>query len=128
MSPTFTRFESHGFLPVGTPKTLVYAFLVENQEALHRTVDACQTIRNCPGVFEQILYSMMRRVEACIQSHGAHFEHLFAKNILFHYNSRIVFGSYVDMNTFVLFWYADSYRKFVRTFQLHCVLRPLWSR
>jgi hypothetical protein len=30
----------------------VYAAPVDNEEALHhRTVDACQTIRNCPGVF-----------------------------------------------------------------------------
>jgi hypothetical protein len=32
-------------------KTLVYAAPVDNEEALHhRTVDACQTIRNCPGI------------------------------------------------------------------------------
>jgi hypothetical protein len=58
-------------------KTLVYAAPVENKEALHhRIVDGCQTIRNYPGIFEQIKRSMMRRVEACVESHGGHFEHL----------------------------------------------------
>jgi hypothetical protein len=51
MASTLARFESSGFLPVGTPKTPVYAAPVDNEEALHhRTVDACQTILNCPGI------------------------------------------------------------------------------
>jgi hypothetical protein len=55
----------------------VYAAPVDEEEAVRlRTVDACQTIRNCPGVFEWMLRSMMRRVEARIESHGSHFEHL----------------------------------------------------
>jgi hypothetical protein len=29
-------------------------------------VDACQTIRNYPGIFERMLRSMMRCVHACI--------------------------------------------------------------
>jgi hypothetical protein len=63
MASTIAGFESSGFLPVGTPKTLVYAAPVDNEEALHhRTVDACQTIRNCPGIFERMLRSMIRRV------------------------------------------------------------------
>jgi hypothetical protein len=58
---------SFGFLPVGTPKTPVYAAPVDNEEALHhRIVDACQTIRNYPGIFGRMRRSMMRRVEACI--------------------------------------------------------------
>jgi hypothetical protein len=61
----------------GRLKTLVYAAPVDNEEALHNcTVDACQTIRNYPGVFVRMRRSMMRRVEACIESHGEHFEHL----------------------------------------------------
>jgi hypothetical protein len=51
MASTLARFESSGFLPVGTPKALVYAAPVDNEEALHhRIVDACQTIRNCPDI------------------------------------------------------------------------------
>jgi hypothetical protein len=65
-----TRFESSGILPVGTLKTLVYTAPVENKEALHpHTVDACQTIRNYPGIFERMWRSMMRHIETCIESH-----------------------------------------------------------
>jgi hypothetical protein len=61
----------------GHLKTLVYAAPVDNEETLHhRTVDACQTIRNCSGISERTQRSMMRRVEACVESHGGHFEHL----------------------------------------------------
>jgi hypothetical protein len=45
--------------------TLVYAAPVDNEEALrHRILGACQTIRNCPGIFERMRLSMLRRVEA----------------------------------------------------------------
>jgi hypothetical protein len=65
MAPTLTRLQSSEFLPVGTPKTLVYAAPVDNEEALHHhIVDACRTIRNCPGIFERMWRSMMRRAEA----------------------------------------------------------------
>jgi hypothetical protein len=58
-------------------KPLVYAAPVDNEEALHhRVVDACQTIRNYPSNFERMRRPMMRRVEACIESHGGYFEHL----------------------------------------------------
>jgi hypothetical protein len=56
---------------------LVYAAPVDNEEALHhRIVDARQTLRNYPGIFERMRRSMIRRTEACIESHGGHFEHL----------------------------------------------------
>jgi hypothetical protein len=48
----------------GHLKTLVYAAPVDN--------DACQTIRNYPGILVQMPRSMMRRFEACIESHGGH--------------------------------------------------------
>jgi hypothetical protein len=71
MASTLARFESSGFLPVGTPNSFVYAAPVDNGEALHhRTVDGCQIIRNYPGIFERMRRSMMRRTEACIASHG----------------------------------------------------------
>jgi hypothetical protein len=77
MASTLARFQSSGFLPVGTPKTLVYAPPLDNEDALYYcSVDACQIIRNYPGIFERISRSMMRRVEACIESRGGHFEHL----------------------------------------------------
>jgi hypothetical protein len=56
---------------------LMYAAPVDIEEALHhRIVDALRTIRNYPGTFERLRPSMMRRIEACIKSHGRHFEHL----------------------------------------------------
>jgi hypothetical protein len=61
----------------GHLKTLVYAAPVDNEVALHhRIVDACQTIRNYPAIFERMRRPMMRRVEACTESHGGHFEQL----------------------------------------------------
>jgi hypothetical protein len=61
--------------PVGTLNTLVYVAPVYNEQALqHRNVDACHTICNYPDTFELMLRSIMRAVEACIGSHGGHFE------------------------------------------------------
>jgi hypothetical protein len=58
-------------------KTLVYAAPVDNEKTLHHhIVDACQTIRNYPGIFERMRRSTMRRVEAYIESHGGHSERL----------------------------------------------------
>jgi hypothetical protein len=77
MASTLARFEFSDFLPLRTPKTLVCAAPVDNEEALHhRIVDACQTNRNCPGIFGRTRRSIARRVEACIESHGGHFEPL----------------------------------------------------
>jgi hypothetical protein len=74
-SPDFNPPDFHlwGYL-----KPLVYAAPVDNEEAFHhRIVDACQTIRNQHGFFEQMRRSMMRRVELCSESHREHFEDLF---------------------------------------------------
>jgi hypothetical protein len=50
---------------------------VDNELAVHhRTVDACQTIRKYPSIFERIRRTVMRLVEAYTEWHGAHFEHL----------------------------------------------------
>jgi hypothetical protein len=77
MASTLTRFESSDVYLWGRLNTLVHAAPVDNEDALyHRTVDAHQPIRNYPDVFEQMRPSMMRRGEACIESHGGHFEHL----------------------------------------------------
>jgi hypothetical protein len=71
MVSTLARFESSGFLPVATIKSPCVCSSVDNEEALyHRIVDASQTIRNYPRIFEQMQRSMMRRVEACTESHG----------------------------------------------------------
>jgi hypothetical protein len=77
MATTLTRFESSGILPGGTPKTFCVTAPADNEQARHhRNVNVFQTIRNCLGIFERMRRSMMRRVEACIESRGGHFEHL----------------------------------------------------
>jgi hypothetical protein len=60
------RFESFAKLPVGRGH---YAAPVDNEEAL-RIVDACHSIRNYPGIFDRMRRSVMRRIEACVESHG----------------------------------------------------------
>jgi hypothetical protein len=76
-STLHAKFEFSRFLSGEHLNSFVYAALVGNEEALHyRIVDACQTISNYPGIFAHVQLSMMRRVEACMESHGGHFEHL----------------------------------------------------
>jgi hypothetical protein len=54
----------------GHLKHLTYVAPVGNEEAFHHLiVIACQTIRNYSGISEWMQGSMMRRVEACIESH-----------------------------------------------------------
>jgi hypothetical protein len=73
-SPDFNPLD---FYLWGHIKPLVYAAPVDDEEALHhRIVDVCQTIRNCPSIFEQMRRSKMRRVDAYIEFHGGHFERL----------------------------------------------------
>jgi hypothetical protein len=77
MASMLARFESSRCLLVGIPINLVYAAPVNSEETLHHcTVDACQTVCNYPGIFERMQQYMMRRVEACIEYHGGHFEHI----------------------------------------------------
>jgi hypothetical protein len=55
----------------------VCAAHIDNEMALnHRSVETCQTIRNYPGIFAGTRRSTTRRVEACIESRGGHFEHV----------------------------------------------------
>jgi len=37
--------------------------------------DACKTIRNRPGTFDRAPQSTIRRVQACTDEDGGHFEH-----------------------------------------------------
>jgi hypothetical protein len=67
ISTLHARFQSSGFYLWEHQKILVYTAHIDNEEALHhRTVDACQIIRNYPDIFVRMLRSMMTRVEACI--------------------------------------------------------------
>jgi hypothetical protein len=61
----------------GHQKTVVSAAPVDNEETFRRRIeDSCQSVLNYPGIFERMRWSMMRLVEACIESHGGHFEHV----------------------------------------------------
>lgn len=61
----------------GHLKTLVYSTPVQNVEDLrHRIIQACNEIRNTPGIFERIRRSMRRRLESCVLAGGGHFEHM----------------------------------------------------
>jgi hypothetical protein len=75
-STLHARFESSDFYLREQLGAQVYAAPVDNEEALHRIVYACQTTRNYLGFFERMRRSMIRRVKAYIEPHGGHFEHL----------------------------------------------------
>jgi hypothetical protein len=52
MASTLPRIESLDFYLWGHLKICIYAYLVDNEKALHhRIVDVCQTIRNYPRIF-----------------------------------------------------------------------------
>jgi hypothetical protein len=70
MASTVAKLESSGFLPVGTPKTVVYAALVDNEEAFYLP-SHCGCLSEYPQLQRR---PMMRRVEAFIESHGEHLE------------------------------------------------------
>jgi len=54
----------------------IYKTSIDNVEILRQRVeDGCREIRAIPGIFKKARQSMMRRVEACIQVRGSHFEH-----------------------------------------------------
>jgi hypothetical protein len=54
-------------------KYLVQSLPVENGKTLHqRVLDACQTIRNPPGIFESVRQSTIGTVHMCTDSGGGH--------------------------------------------------------
>lgn len=61
----------------GHLKTLVYLTPIQNEQELrNRIIDSCRTIQNTPGIFQRVRESMRRRLDACIQAGGGHFQHL----------------------------------------------------
>jgi len=61
----------------GHLKTIVHATPVRDiQDLRNRITTGCETIRCTPGIFERVRESMRRRVTACIQENGKHFQHL----------------------------------------------------
>jgi hypothetical protein len=77
MASTLARFESSGFYLWEHLKHMCMQLLLTTKR--HFTIAlwvSAKTIRNCPGIFELIRLTVLRLVEACIESHRGHFEHL----------------------------------------------------
>jgi hypothetical protein len=109
-------FSPLDFYRWGHLRTLLYAAPVDNEVALHRrTVDICQTISNCPAIFERMRRSMMRRVEACIEPHGGHFGNLLCTL------SAITHKLNVSGHILSCFGTWNSRPSFVNNFQFHSV-------
>lgn len=55
----------------------VYPAPTENGDTLHQRIfDVCQTTRNRPETSETVRQSVIRRAHACVDSGGAHLQHL----------------------------------------------------
>jgi hypothetical protein len=74
-TPHLNPLEFHLWRHLKLLSPLCMQLLLATKRCLSVALDACQTVSNCPGVFERMLRSVMRRVEACTEYHG-HFEHL----------------------------------------------------
>lgn len=74
-SPSIFWRQSFRFLSVVTLKSLVYSAGLENEETLSQPIFyAFQITRSCPGTFETVRHSMIRRVDACFVSAARYFE------------------------------------------------------
>jgi hypothetical protein len=60
----------------GHLKPFVYATPDKGKARNLRIVDACQTNRNYPGIYERMQRSAMRRVDALTESQGEHSEYM----------------------------------------------------
>jgi hypothetical protein len=64
--------------------TLVYNTFPQNRHDLWpRILVAPNQIRNDPELLTSVKGSFVRRLQACIENNGGHFEHLFDKNFIF---------------------------------------------
>ena len=73
-SPNLNPLDFHlwGYL-----KSIVYATSIENAEILRNRIEqGFRQIRETSGIIERVTRSMTRRVQACLQMQGGHFEHL----------------------------------------------------
>jgi len=56
-------------------KSFVYETPIQSEEDLMgRIVEASERIRETPGVFARVRQSLERRLNACIETNGRHFE------------------------------------------------------
>jgi hypothetical protein len=120
----------------GHLKTLVYAVPIDNEEALdHRILDACQTIRNYLGVFKRMRWSMKRRVEACIESHGGHLSTYYKCTLSAITHKLKVFG-HIFITTFFLVLICETHSRTLssisftlsifRNYQTTCYSPSFW--
>jgi hypothetical protein len=72
-------------------------------------------------------WSMMRLVEACVESHGGHSEHL-NKRTLLTITLKLHVPGHFDMNIVFYFLMWNSCPKLVRTFQLRPVYMHMYVR
>jgi hypothetical protein len=74
MASMLARFESSELLPVGHLRVCSSCWQRRGTSSSHwGCLSDCPQL---PGILERMRRSMMGRVEACIESHGGHFEHL----------------------------------------------------
>lgn len=60
----------------GHLKTLVYNSQIDTVDELRlKILNGIETIRQTPGIFERVRQSFRRRLDACIENNGGHFEH-----------------------------------------------------
>lgn len=60
----------------GHLKQLVYSTPIANEATLvQRVTNACETIRQTPRIFPRVRRNMRKRIRACIEAQGSHFEH-----------------------------------------------------
>lgn len=61
----------------GHLKSLVYKTPVQNEQDLrNRIFESCAIINQTPGIFERVRQSMLRRINACAEVGGGHFQQL----------------------------------------------------
>jgi hypothetical protein len=114
--------------PCGLLKPLVYAAPLHNEAALrHRILDACQTIRNYPGVFERMRRSTMRRVEMCIDFHGDNLSTYYKCTLSAITHKLNVFRRVLIWTVF-LFWYMYVYVSCTQIFPQASVIACKYAR
>jgi hypothetical protein len=88
----------------------LYAAPIDKEETFHyRRVDTCETTLNYPGIFKRMWRSMVRGIEACVQSHGEHSEH-WLQMYSFSYNLLIkCFQPHICMDIFSSFVIWNSW-------------------
>jgi hypothetical protein len=74
MASTFARAQSFTFLSVVANKIPIYLAAIKNEWTLHQRIfDTCHTTHCCPGTFEILRQSLIKRFGACTDTGGGYF-------------------------------------------------------